>query len=122
MFTIQKYVDSFILHDTRNGNNLHSDGSVYKTAEYFPTLEVAQAVLDKYQPQYVHKHGDILVNNDGVSVIYLVINCIPRAYCLGSYGVPRWGRELAEFLTGAKFLFNVNDRIAEDCGGKSNGD
>lgn len=53
MFKIQQYArrgGNFYIKDTHN-NFLHSDGSTIScAAEYWPTEEQAQAVLDKFQP------------------------------------------------------------------------
>ena len=92
-----------------DGNSLHSDGSVYRTAEYWPTEADAQAVLDKFypKPEHVWKHGDVFENCCGKQ-IYLKREGGEITVNLGhedSNGTP------AVQLPGAKFLFNIKEKI-----------
>ena len=50
---IETHTNSNIYFALRNNDlvHLHSDGQVLPTPEYWPTRELAQAVLDKYQPE-----------------------------------------------------------------------
>ena len=114
MFRVKEYDESgtFIIQDEL-GRNLHSDGSIYETAECFPTEKIAQAVLDKYQPKHEWKHGDVFVNRLGVNMVYLIIDHTPRAHCLGNCTITHQGENLDDLLDEAKFLFNVNDNIEE---------
>ena len=42
----------YTIQDNENGNYLHSDGNWFKLCpEWWPTRELAQVVLDKYQSE-----------------------------------------------------------------------
>ena len=106
MFRVKRYMkgDWFISDGFKF---LHSDGSIYYTVELFPTGETAQAVLDKYQPEHVWKHGDVFENCCGKQ-IYLKREGGEITVNLGhedSNGTP------AVQLPGAKFLFNIKEKI-----------
>ncbi len=114
MFYVEPYNLSaaYIIPDDK-GKFLHSDGSIYTTAEYWPTKEDAQKVLDKFQPKPKHewkhewKHGDVFENSVGIQ-IYLEPKKGPMVCGLtrsNSDGTP----EIQ--LDGAKFLFNIKEKI-----------
>ena len=94
---------------------LHSDGRVFNTREYFPTEEIAQAVLDKFypKPQHVWEHGDVVKCYDDTIVICVNIKGKLRIFGLG---YPRFN-ETEEYsvsvnLDGeAVFLFNIKEKI-----------
>jgi len=95
------------------GRYLHSDGSIFDTAEYFPTIEDAQAVLDKFQPKHKWKHGDVFISSKGNVMMYLDFcakGCKPQAVCMIA---PISGPALnvEEALSRAKFLFNIKEKI-----------
>ena len=88
---------------------LHSNGKVYGTREYWPTPELAQAVLDKYQPPHVWEHGDVFENWGGVIMIYLMPNTGPEVrsivcQCTGTCNV-------ISQLEDATFLFNIREKL-----------
>ncbi len=91
---------------------LHSDGSILSCCEFWPTEEQAQAVLDKFQPKHVWKHGDMFKFETGCdhgTLIYLepfdtilpTLEYVDRK--CSAHG------ELDYYLDSATFLFNVND-------------
>lgn len=65
-------------------NYLHSDGSIFKTIEAWPTHKDAQTILDKFPnakpPESPHEweHGDVFKNDIGIIMMYhnfmLVVN------------------------------------------------
>ena len=102
---------------------LHSDGSIYRTVEYFESKEVAQKVLHKYYPRPKHewKHGDVFFTgagrrNSNNVMIYLNTHRGIELFCVGvrseccsvshRLSVDCW-------LVGATFLFNIKDVIKE---------
>jgi hypothetical protein len=113
--------EKFIIRDKNNINAyLHSDGSVFKTPEYWPTREVAQVILDKFQPpkpKHVWRHGDVFERENGAVLIYLVVSGGPLVYCLRPTGwfAPSFHPDAAglvdECLKDAKFLFNVREKL-----------
>jgi len=97
-----------------NNNYLHSDGSVLSCAEFWPTKEQAQAVLDKYPPPRVWKHGDVFTSK-AAPFICLMFDGSERLriFHLGSRAIgnsvsPKY---LGEYLEDATFLFNVKDKL-----------
>ena len=111
MFKVTEYCTGS--YQIINGDKrLHSDGSIYETTEYWPTRELAQAVLDKYQPvpKHVWKHGDVFktpgylimmfvkTHDKPAKVIYL--NDDMNATC-----------KTQEYLGNATFLFNIREKL-----------
>ena len=102
-----------------NKNYMHGDGSVFhRCGEYWPTREQAQAVLDKYQPPHVWKHGDVFKRESGTVLIYLIVNKGPVIYSVYSpYHVyPGYHPMVAApnpevCLSDATFLFNIKDKL-----------
>jgi hypothetical protein len=115
MFEVKGYWDDNYYIGNGHGNYMHRDGEIVSGAcEYWPTREQAQAVLDKYQPPHVWKHGDVFKNRVGVCMI-LVQNhdsTEERVFCLAPYcdldhpDVDHW-------LRNATFLFNINDKLGD---------
>jgi len=101
------------------GNHLHSDGSIYETAEYFPSAEVAQKVLDKFypKPEHVWEHGDVFRSNGmdhGQTMMYLhpekrYGKRKPSAIYVS--GDTYAYSNVSRYLKGAKFLFNIKDKL-----------
>ena len=92
---------------------LHSDGSVHRTVEYWPTRELAQAVLDKYQPQHIWKHGDVFENHTGNIHIYLEPHSGPIAVNLLNSGRGMGRTPGMQMRPAAEptFLFNIKDAL-----------
>lgn len=92
-------------------NYMHRDGEIIlKAREYWPTQERAQAVLDKFQPPHVWKHGDVFKRKSGVVFIYLVIyGTGPVVYLLGYSGPDKGILDVC--LADATFLFNIKEKI-----------
>lgn len=88
---------------------LHSNGSIWRTAEYFPTRERAQDVLDKFQPKHVWKHGDVFKNSIGVTMIYIEPLTGPAVYSVSCYCTGTCGVE--HHLKNATFLFNIKEKL-----------
>lgn len=110
MFRVKQNSGYFQISD-KNGKHLHSDGSILKTIEYWPTREQAQAVLDKYQPAHVWEHGDVFEEKRGTTMIYLVIDATPYVYCCPG---PCWGahdNSVSSYLQNATFLFNIKEKL-----------
>lgn len=104
---------------------LHSNGSILKTVELWPTRADAEAILAKYpdaaplviEPlKHEWKHGDIfespVASNE--AMVYL------HAKYWSSAGVfyidHQYGdiiNDIQEYLKDAKFLFNINDVVKE---------
>lgn len=91
---------------------LHSDGNVYPTPEYWPTREIAQTVLDKYQPKHKWVHGDVFRSGCGhhLLMIYLKIGDRSKAFCLHS-PISGPSSHIDVDLHNAKFLFNIKEKI-----------
>ena len=94
---------------------LHSNGSVFiDAAEYWPTQEGAQIVLDKYypKPKHVWEHGDVFKTRSGVIMMFHSF-CAERkseAICIvGLCNGP--AGNLEEVLQNAKFLFNIEEKL-----------
>lgn len=118
MFSIEPANGQFVLVDSAR-NGLHSDGSIYyRCYEFFPTQEDAQAVLDKFRPELKHvwKHGDVFESghplNPGIMMLVqpgLPYNIKPCVVWLNTdchaYS------PVSEYLVGAKFLFNIKEKI-----------
>ena len=104
-----------------NHNYLHSDGVVYPCGEYWPTEEQAQAVLDKFQPKHVWKHGDVFKASWGSVLVYIVLDAESLAYCmLGDYSCSREYTHPSTVtpntqvcLDNATFLFNIKTVIKD---------
>ena len=107
----------FKIVDSQRGVCLHSDGSILTTSEYWPTREQAQAVLDKFQPKHVWKHGDVFKNGNKSSpgtMMYIhpekqfgerepqVIYVYRDTYPYDS---------VERYTNGATFLFNIKDKL-----------
>ena len=94
---------------------LHSDGSVWHTVEYWPTRELAQAVLDKYQPQHVWKHGDVFKSHkNGEAMMYTnALGEQDRVFYLCSPPDPYEviTTPVQEYLDKNMFLFNIKDAL-----------
>ena len=111
MFEVKRLCYSTYFIQNEMGQYLHSDGSIYDTAEYFPSEKTAQAVLDKYYPKPEHewKHGDVFKNDIG-TWIYLqrrdgtVVTDIIRT---NSSGTP----EIQTNSDNVEFLFNIRERL-----------
>ena len=109
MFKIEykEMIDSYVIVNEKY-ECLHSDGSIYYVCgEYWPTRELAQAVLDKYQP-HVWEHGDIFRHGSTI-MIYLYplsgeeIRSI-SSRCCGNCD-PKF------YLKDATFLFNITEKL-----------
>ena len=112
MFTIKRAATYSYRITNEDDNHLHSDGSVYRTPEYWPTRELAQAVLDKYQPKHVWEHGDIFMSGNLLMIyIQYCYDKLPQAICLNPpvHG-PATGRMNAR-LARSTFLFNIKDKL-----------
>ena len=105
-------ITHYIQDDSEWKRFLHSDGSVYRTVEYFPTREQAQAVLDKFQPKHVWKHGDVFETKTGGTImVYLIVADGPVVYVL-DYSGP--GKGTVDYcLKDATFLFNIKTVIKD---------
>lgn len=93
------------------GNYMHSDGNVYRTREYWPTRELAQAVLDKYQPPHVWEHGDVFRTTQGWIMMYhRFFSNPPQVMCI--VGLCDGPSEMMERnLQDATFLFNIREKL-----------
>jgi hypothetical protein len=111
--TVSDHERVFYIQDSENWKKfLHSDGAVYRTIEYFPTRETAQAVLDKFQPEPKHewKHGDVFRTESGFVMLCLFKNLGEQlyTYCLTERNFCE-GHDWIE--KNAKFLFNIKEKI-----------
>lgn len=112
MFEAREYVGQICHITDGHGHSLHSDGSVYNTAEFFPTEEIAQKVLDKFYPKPKHEweHGDVFKRASGTVMVYLVIHGMGPVVYLLDYSGPGKGTVNA-CLADAKFLFNIKEKL-----------
>ncbi len=103
---------SYYVED-HNKNYIHSDGRILSTREYWPTEEQAQAVLDKYRPKHVWKHGDVFTNCGGATWLYSIKGDIPDVICIsGSDGDGTLEIQMDESV-GIKFLFNIKAKLSD---------
>ena len=115
-FDPEKLMHCCIRNTTNLNQYLHSDGQVFDTPEYWPTEVDAQAVLDKFypKPEHVWEHGDVFEsgNGNGNIMIYMKYEGSgksPQAFCIhGPIGGPALSLDC---LDGAKFLFNIKEKI-----------
>ena len=108
MFEIRVIGSSIFISDGMC-NYLHCDGRIINVCEYFESKEAAQKILDKYypKPKHVWEHGDVFKNCAGIQ-IYLEPCFGPVVVNLEhtkSSGTPEVQ------LPGAKFLFNIEEKI-----------
>ena len=95
------------------GNFLHGDGSVLLRGEFWPTKEQAQAVLDKYRPKHVWKHGDVFSNMVSPFWIYLEPNKTEEPIVVNLARAGGGGTAVCQ-LNGddVKFLFNTTEQYS----------
>ena len=118
--------NAFAIRDKRTNQYLHSDGAVYDNqyAEWWPTEEQAQAVLDKYPPKHVWVHGDVFRwdESDGYwsVMIHLKLADGPVVYCLmdifrrdANYHPALADPSPEYLLANATFLFNIKTVIKD---------
>ncbi len=103
----------YVQDDKARKQFLHSDGSVYRTVEYWPTRELAQTVLDKYYPKHVWKHGDVFNSDGEYPKVYIKISDQqPQVFHLqgapNDEGMVAMGH-FSKYLKDATFLFNINN-------------
>lgn len=97
--------------------SLHSNGTIYRTNEYFPTREDAQAVLDKFRPQHVWEHGDVFSIPGGYTMIYMNAKYAthgPQVFYIGfNDGLIDLNAScsIEDYLKIATFLFNIKEKI-----------
>ena len=112
MFEVKAYGTgrSWYIGDSKY-NYMHRDGEVLSTREYWPTEEQAQAVLDKFQPKHVWRHGDVF-KTWAFTMMYIHSRTgTQQVVYLDSDREPtRW---VSGCLNGATFLFNIADKIKE---------
>ena len=115
MFKIYEhgYSSFYIARDLGNHirDYLHSDGEVFGTKEYWPTRELAQAVLNKYQPPHVWDHGDVFRTKHGMLMICFGFYGLltPKAFCLNG---PIMGPVVSgDPFERATFLFNIREKL-----------
>jgi hypothetical protein len=88
---------------------------VHVTPEYWPTRELAQAVLDKFQPkpEHVWEHGDVFRGRDGEIEIYMErLRRKPRVFCLTKRNYCEGhDDEWALNMIGCEFLFNIKEKL-----------
>lgn len=120
MFRVwSNYGRSFYIaeHEKCVSRCLHSDGSVYSTREFWPTRELAQSVLDKYQPAHVWKHGDVFetetLSQGRQTMIFLSVQGLETCVIfLASNSRNRnASRQLGAYLKNATFLFNIKSKL-----------
>ena len=94
-------------------NYLHSNGKIYHcAAEYWPTKEEAQAVLDKFQPKHISKHGDVFESARGIKMIYMHYYSNRPAQAIGLIEpVAGPALDMDSCMDGAEFLFNIREKI-----------
>jgi len=115
MFEIKHTIGSEVVFiSNEKMSYLHSDGSIYDVAEFFPSKEIAQKVLDKFypKPEHVWEHGDVFVTKGDLFMIYIapIYNKPALAFCLTPpIGGP--ASDTNDCLSRGKFLFNIKDKI-----------
>ena len=97
-------------------NFLHTDGEAYyRCGEYWPTRELAQAVLDKYQPPHVWEHGDVfsvLVEcGHDIHMMFVHITHDRATMIRLSDKGTLVQEEYPDYLKNATFLFNIREKL-----------
>lgn len=118
MFKIYKTTGGFFYIKDENDNRLHSDGRVLPTVESWPTRADAEAVLDKFCPKHIWKHGDVFKYSSGAIMIYILLKTTSSVYCLrpGSHRPnknyhPNRAGDLSYLYESVEFLFNIKDKL-----------
>lgn len=127
MFKIKEFDDGHARIEWPNetGDNcewfLHSDGSILKTVELWPTWADAETILAKYpnaappvaEPPHEWVHGDVFACSLTTDILIYFTPKLsePLAFCIDGCHGP--AVDLAESLKDAKFLFNINDAVKE---------
>lgn len=104
--------NAYTIRNPQTKTCLHSDGSIYDghCAEWWPTREQAQAVLDKYQPVHVWEHGDVF-DVGGCKMMYLRwYDHRSGVMHLDTFNTGVHNR-VDDYLCGATFLFNIKDKL-----------
>lgn len=114
MFKVKRFANTSYYVNRGGRENLHSDGQILQTREYWPTEAQAQAVLDKFQPPHVWVHGDVFkaASNCGLDhpMMYVTTGGYgPYVIHLTNYQVR--SRCLENYLENATFLFNIRSKI-----------
>jgi len=102
----------YISDSVRSGNYLHRDGEVVNSAaEYWRTKKEAEAVLEKFYPKHVWKHGDVFTNCGGSEWLYVNIDSNkPFIICLSVRCYGDIDIQMAKKYD-VKFLFNIKDKL-----------
>ena len=116
MFKVMQWTSNsnWFIHNGE-GQYLHSDGKILDGApEYWPTRELAQAVLDKWQPpkpEHVWVHGDVFENCIG-TWIYLRPGGSTKVIHLTKPENDGEGGSTPDIqLKDATFLFNIREKL-----------
>ena len=121
MFNVEHVpsLNQYVVADAAR-NSLHSNGTIYGMVfEYFPSRQTAQEVLDKFypKPEHVWEHGDVFKSGHPTNsgrMMYIhqdeghrkrqpQVIYIDHDICAYS--------PLNRYLDGAKFLFNIKEKI-----------
>ncbi len=105
----------YVIEDKRC-YSLHSDGNTFWDCwEYWPTRELAQKILDKYQPKHVWEHGDVFNSDGEYPKVYIKISDQqPQVFhlqgALNGEGMAALCH-FSKYLKDATFLFNIKDKL-----------
>ncbi len=94
---------------------MHRDGTiVYQAEEYWPAEKEAQAVLAKFQPKHVWRHGDVFKFNRSFNegtMIYLEnsTNFTPEVRYVNT--AAKASEDIEYYLVKATFLFNIENKL-----------
>ena len=114
MFKIRNMGGNFYISDGEH-HYMHRDGEIVShAAEYWPTRELAQAVLDKYQPvpKHVWKHGDVFKTLGGSIMMFVKIYDKPARVIYLNDDLNTTCKT-QEYLEDATFLSNIMEIMKE---------
>lgn len=105
--------NDFTIRDHQTKQCLHSDGTIYSMPcnEWWPTREQAQAVLDKFKPKHVWKHGDVFKNGSG-HMMYLISVCGQESMVWIDDKMIA-SCSMREYRRDCTFLFNIKDILSD---------
>jgi len=117
MFEVKKYAFDAYYITNKKGFYLHSDGNIFDVAEYFPTAEIAQKILDKFypKPDRIWENGDVFLSGTGskIPMIFIRYNAggkPSQAFALEEE-IVRPASDMKAVMDGAEFLFNIREKL-----------
>ena len=112
MFEVKEanLADAYLIWNKVDDSFLHSNGNIFPACpEWWPTRELAQAVLDKYQPKHVWEHGDVFEGTLYTMMFLHSKHERPTVVYLNSDIAAL--QSVSRYLENATFLFNIREKL-----------